>query len=259
MAEVYRFRRRVLGVLYVTLCVLLVAALFTSPVFGIRHVQVAGITTLPDVEAAAVLRATALPPNTNWLRAPVTTLTNRLRALPFVQSADVSRRLPNRVEARILPRQSRLIVKVGDSHYEVDRFGVPIRAASQEAMQRLPLVVLERPRPVHLGDPFNEDAVTAAIQILQSAQEAFPVRIAKIEVDQTDDMCLNMQDGLPILLGKADALPTKLALVRRIYAREPDVAHRLAAINLTCPTWPACTPRDADPTMLGLPMPFGIL
>ncbi len=112
---------------------------------------------------------------------------------------------------------------------------------------RLPLIVLNRPESVRPGVPFQDAALTAAIQILRSARQDSMVRIAKIEVDQSDNICLNMQDGLSIQFGQVEDYPSKYALVRRIYSREPDIARKLVAINVSCPSFPACTPRSLLP------------
>ncbi|HZP84857.1 MAG TPA: FtsQ-type POTRA domain-containing protein [Chthonomonadaceae bacterium] len=318
IAEVYRARRRVLASLYVVLGLLLVAAALTSPIVAVKRVRLAGLAGLPASEADLTLQTAAVSPGTNWLRAPVRSIEERLRALPWVRAASVSRRFPNTVEAQITARQPCVLAQTSAGLFEVDAEGVPIRRArpeiagfqaEQPPMQdaassaptvsplpsmgegagagptpfaallpaefrpyfdrdgllpnllepplfapaasvpsltgaRLPLVTLARPMTVQPGVPLNDTALSAAIDILQSAQRERLVRIAKIEVDQSDNICLNMQDGVVVQLGQAEDFAKKLALVQRIYTWEPDIARRLVAINLSSPAWPAYTPRN---------------
>lgn len=304
-AEIYRARRRVLAGLYVVLGLLLIAAALTSPTVAVKRLRLSGLTGLPASEADITLQAAALPPGTNWLRAPVRRIEERLRALPWVQSASVSRRFPNTVTAQITARQPCVLALTSAGLFEVDAEGVPIRRARPEiagkllaepsetpnaqrptpfsallpaefrpyfdsdaplpnllepprpapaapvplpADARLPLVTLSRPMTVQPGIPLNDTALSAAIGILQSAQREKLVRIAKIEVDQSDNICLNMQDGVAVQLGQAEDFAKKLALVERIYTWEPDIARRLIAINLSSPAWPAYTPRNPPPS-----------
>jgi cell division septal protein FtsQ len=324
IAEVYRARRRVLAGLYLALGLLLVAAALTSPTMSVKRMLLSGLAALPASEADLTLQTAAVPPGTNWLRAPVRSIEERLRALPWVRAASVSRRFPNTIEAQITARQPCVLVQTSAGLFEVDAEGVPIRRArpeiagfqaEQPPMQgaassaptvsplpslgegagmrasptpfaallpaefrpyfdrdgllpnflesplfapaapvlsltgaRLPLVTLARPMTVQPGVPLNDTALSAAIDILQSAQRQRLVRIAKIEVDQSDNICLNMQDGVVVQLGQAEDFPQKLALVQRIYTWEPDIARRLVAINLSSPAWPAYTPRNLTPS-----------
>ena len=55
-----------------------------------------------------------------------------------------------------------------------------------------------------------------------------------------------MRDGVAFQLGQPDDVDAKIALVNRIYAREPNIGQTLASVNLTCPSAPACTPRVAQ-------------
>jgi cell division septal protein FtsQ len=308
MAEVYRSRRRALAFLYVTLALVTLTALLTSPALSIKQIHLEGLAALPAAEADATVRAATLPPDTNWLRFAPRRMEAQLRTLPWVRSAQVARSFPNALAAQVSLRTPSVLVQTETGLFETDDAGIPIRLARREVAGRLlnlpapppasalpegflggfgvaangqalfstaakdrptafptpetlwpsapaptvatgpepilPLVVLEGPRPVRPGVPFHDPALNAAIQILHAARRDGVVRIAKIEVDQSDNMCLNMEDGLPIQFGQVEDYPAKLTLVRRIYRQEPDIARRLAAINVSCPSWPACTPRS---------------
>lgn len=242
LAQVRRLRRLTLFTLFALLGVELLAVTLTSPHFAVRQVRLDGDGGLPAVESEAVVRAVTLPATTNFLRVSSSEIEKRLRAIPSLRSAVVTRRLPNRIEAIVQKRVPLIIAQIGGQRYEIDAEGVPIRIARPERA-KLPLVTLGRERPVELGVTLNDAALREVITILQSGGTDIWGRVAKIEVDQNDFLCLNMNDGIKVQLGDTGELPKKVALIQRIYAREPDVALRLVAINLTCPDWPACTLR----------------
>ena len=66
---------------------------------------------------------------------------------------------------------------------------------------RLPLIVWQRPTVVKPGTVFNDGALQSALALSRWAQKETAVHLAKIEVDQSDNICLNMKDGIPIKFG----------------------------------------------------------
>ena len=245
-SAVRRVRRKVLITLYSVLAVEMIMTALFAPALHVRRVRVEGLNGLAPAEEAQVLSAVALAPKTNWLRAPIGRMEQRLRALPWIRTATVRRRVPNLIVADIAVRQPALLVQSGADQFELDTAGVPIRPARPGDTAQMPAVVLDRPRAIRPGVPLQDELVLAAMQTYAAFRKQPGIHIAKIEVDQSDNICLNMQDGVVVQFGNTDAFDSKIALLQRIYAREPDIAQRLMAINLSCPTWPACTPRVAS-------------
>ena len=242
-AAVRRLRRNTLSVLYIALGVEIIAALLTSPRLSIKQVAVRGTNGLPDAEAQSVQSAAKIPDGTNFFRAPVGPLEARLRKLPCVASASVSRRFPDSLNTKITLRQPVVIAETSAGQFETDAGGVAIRPARPEMENRLPHIVLQRPRDVQAGTTFADSALDAAILTLRTLKNDPALPSAKIEVDRNDNLCLNMQDGLKVRFGSPEETDAKIKLVLDIYHREPTIARRLLAVNLSCPSWPACTPR----------------
>lgn len=244
-AEVRRARRRTLLSLYGALGILCVTAVLTTPLLAVRRVKVTGTAGLLPQEADAILRAAMLPTGTNWLLAPVGKMEGKLRALGTVRDAKIARHFPNEVQAQVALRQPCALAQIGAVRYEVDADAVPIRVARSGSETNYPTIVLARPQSVRPGRTLDDAALRTSLAIVQQWQASASARIAKIEVDRNDNLCLNMQDGMKVVLGQADELSAQLTMLQRIYAREPDVAHCLLAINLSSPAWPACTPRPS--------------
>ena len=249
-AEIRERRRRTLLALYAVLGIEIGFALLTSPALAIRKVRVYGLEGLPPVEQEQTRRALEVAQSVNWFRAPLRRLREDTRSLPWVRLASVERSYSNTLFARVTPRQPFLALKVGPTWYETDADGVPIRVARPDVASRLPHVVLQQEWAIHAGYPVGDPALTASIQILQEWQQEHSARMAKIVIDQSGNICLNMRDGMKFQIGQAEDVAAKIALVKNIYARDPGIGQMLASVNLSCPSAPACTPRVAQPPPL---------
>jgi cell division septal protein FtsQ len=215
-----------------------------SPLFAIRRVHVAGLAALLPEEAALARAAATLPAGTNFFHLDRAKLESALERVPAVAGARISRRFPNRVEIAITPRAPVAILACGESRWEVDRAGVAIRP--ERAGQRLPVIDCASPENVEAGRRIDVPGVAGALAaavFCASTSHGKPLGIAKIEVDQNGDMCLNMVDSVAIRIGQNDQLDAKLALVRRIYDERPDIGAEVESIDLRFPEAPACLPR----------------
>ena len=243
-----RRRTRVLSLLAMLLGVECGAAMLTSPRLAIKAVRVTGAGSLPASEARAVLDAVAVAPGRSWFLAPRARIASHIRQMPWVRGCSIEGRFPDLLLVRVLAREPTAIAESGATRIEMDAASVPIRPARPDVAAVLPHVIL--PDGIHpqLGTRLNDPAVMAAVSVLEKHATDLPVHIAKIEVDQSDNICLNMRDTTSIELGQAEELDEKMTVVRRIYQRQPDIADSLTVINVTCPTRPACKLRAVEPS-----------
>ena len=247
IADVRRVRRQVLFTLYAVLTGEVVAAALTTPLLHIKSVQVKGAESLPAAETAQLL-STAKPVNgTNFLLAPASRIQAQLRALPWVRSAVVHRRFPHTVTVDVTLREPVAQVQTTNGLWEIDADGLPIRIVRHEMAARLPMIVWQQPTVVKPGAVFGDHALQSALSLSHWAQKETLIHLAKIEVDQSDNICLNMQDGIPIKFGPDTETERKQTLITNLYRREPDIARRIQQIDISCPSDVACTPRVVLP------------
>lgn len=249
--------RGITGALAVVLAGILLSAALGSPLFAVRRVEVTGLAALTPEEAAQVQALAVVPARTNLFRAPSGRLARALKALPWVTDATVARRLPGRLVVRLTPRVPVATVASASGRWEVDAGGVAIRATSVAAGEAnggnaaLPEISVAGPAEARPGERVDAPGVPEALKLAAeaagaaSARGAKPLPIARIEVDQSAELCLNMRDSVAIRLGQADDLSTKIALVERIYQERPDIGTAVLSIDLRCPQMPACLPRQA--------------
>ena len=106
--------------------------------FEVRHVEVHGVATGPRL---AVISAALEGPTNSMLLVDLAAARARLRALPWVADASVSRRLPDRLIVDVIERRAVALWQFQHRLAAIDRTGVPLTADRLERFAALPLVV----------------------------------------------------------------------------------------------------------------------
>jgi hypothetical protein len=244
-ADRARVRGRVLVALAAVCAVELVYALLTSPARNVNRTTIngiAGTSNLSKDEIETTRRAGALPAGTNWLLAPVGQIQKRLTSLPWVRDAHAARRLPTDIEIELDIRKPSYSLITPTGRYEVAEDNTPIRTLRRQFENSLTPIFdsyVSIPRP---GAAIADAQVCMAAQILHRTQGDTVLRIAKIEIDQTTNIWLNMSTGVRIKFGHCEDADKKIAMIRRLLSH--DQGKRFAEINVSSPDWPAGTLRE---------------
>lgn len=220
------------------------AAVLTSPALSVRRVEVTGVAPLAPEERQFVQETVQIAPGTNLLRAPAERIARALRMQPWTEEVSVSRRLPNTLEIRLTPRIPAAALETADGwRWEVDSQGRVLR--TDRAALRLPVIYMATLQTAQPGQRVEHPALAAALEIVARSSGTNPLPLTKIEIDQNEELCLNMQGDVLIRLGHTEELNGKIELVKRIYAQDRAIGERVAAIDLRCPNAFSCTPRKA--------------
>ncbi len=240
-------RNAILLGLYAVLACVLVAAIFSSPFLSLRRIKVRGADSLSPEELLSVSKAISIAPGTNVLLAPTGKIEKALAKLPYIKGSKVRRTSASSLEATLEVREPFLLVRKGAEIFESDSEGVPLRQSKPKKSFALPVVQLNPSYTVTPGVLMSDDAIQSAIQILKNAHYRQLAGIAKIDIDQNGNLCLNMADGIVFFLGQAKNIQAKMEKVRLIYLKSPHIAKRMLSINLSCLENPVCVLRPTPP------------
>ena len=240
-------RNAILLGLYAALACVLIAAIGSSPFLSLHRIKVRGADSLSPEERIAVSKAVSIAPGTNVLLAPTGKIEKSLAKLSFIKGSKVRRVSANSLEATLEVREPFLLVRKGDEIFESDSEGVPLRQTKPKKSFALPIVQLSPSYTVTPGILMSDDAIQSAIQILKNAHYRQLAGIAKIDIDQNGNLCLNMADGIVFFLGQAKNIQAKMEKVRLIYLKSPHIARRMLSINLSCLENPVCVLRPTPP------------
>lgn len=230
--------RLIISILLILLVGESVLAMLKSPWFEIRTVSVHGRKLIP---AQFVTRHTAVPERSNIFLFRTAGIARQLRRSPIVEDVSVSRRLPNTLVVRITERRADFTLSTHAKHYEVDRAGIPFRVVPQPN-PKLPVLSCKVPAAIPLGRPIKTSGFTSGMECLRLARAKKSLQVGKITVDQNNDLCLNVRDGLLIRLGQPQQLGDKLDKAERSMQLVPALEY----VDVTCPEAPALKPMQSE-------------
>lgn len=258
-------RNRILTGLYLACIVELALLLFASPLMSIRNTRIVGLendNTLTGPEVEAVKSAVKVRRGANWALAPVYAIHRRIEAMPWILHVDAHRSFPLDVTTNIEVRTPVYSLITSTGNFEMDAGNTPIRPLRSEYQHRLKPISIGYPATLRPGTPVGDMEVKTSSQILIGMKSDPLIRIAKIEIDQTHIIWLNMDNGVRIKFGHCDAVDAKLAMIHRILAADPGHGIRFSEINVSSPDWPAgrlrSDPINATESRSIVPVPSAV-
>ncbi len=216
-------RRRRLLVAGSVVVLLAVAAwvVLASPLLAVRTVQVDGTTTL---SADQVREVAGVAVGTPLVRVDTAAAAARVRQLPQVVDAEVSRGWPDRVVVTLRERVAVAVVDDAGTRSLVDAEGVLFDTITGDP----PAGVV----PVQVPHPGPDDAATrAALEALVSLPASVRAQLTSVAATTGDDVTLSLLDGTSVLWGSAEQAERKAevlaALLDQLAAGTLDPAAQL--------------------------------
>jgi cell division protein FtsQ len=178
--------------------------LWESPLFAVRGVQVDGLHSL---SAAAVRDAAGLRTGTPLLRVDLDAAAARVRRLPQVATAQVSRGWPDRVVVTVAERTPVAVVERAGQRTLVDAGGVLFDTITGPAPAGVVPLDVAAPGP---GDPATRAAL-AAIDALPGAVRA---QVTRVTAPDPTQLTLTLPGPVTVLWGDGSAAAAKAAALR---------------------------------------------
>lgn len=201
--------------------------LWASPLLAVRSVQVDGLRTLT---AAEVRQAAGVATGTPLLRVDVDGAAARVRRVPQVASAQISRGWPDRIVITVTERVPVAVVEHGGQQWLVDAGGVLFATISGAP----PRGVV----PVDVATPGPHDAATrAALAAVAALPESLRPSVTGVHATTGQDVTLALGDGTTVIWGDGDQSRQKASVLAALL----DQLHRGAlqpahTIDVSVPT-----------------------
>ncbi len=216
---------------------------FASPRLNLQEVRVSGTQRLTAEE---VSRLSGIRPGQNIFHVNLVRVSDRLRQIPFVREAVVSREFPHAVLVEVRERTPEFQVSAGEKLLDVDDQGVVFQEAAAPNPD-LPQITVPAEEIPALGRPMRPALARAVWDCERLAREE-DLELRNMLVDASGELWLNVAtfpngEGvaapLRVRVGRLAELPQKFRDIRTSLAAWPDLTSRAAYLNVMCAGRPA--------------------
>jgi cell division septal protein FtsQ len=249
------FWRRIVGFLAVLtlISVALGFALF-SPSFRIRSVAVMGTTNPALIHAIEQMNMVGQ----NIFLIDVTSYTDRVDAIPLVESADIQKTWPDQLVVNIVERLPVMLWQTQQQTYSVDSHGVVIAPASATSGAEHLLTVVDMrskavTQQVRPGTHLNEGDITFALQVFEQLPQAVGINTFSLRYVVANTQAANgsfvvvAPQGWVAYLGSArdsNPLSNRLVELQQILKKAQQDQLTLATIDLRYGLRPVFTVKN---------------
>ena len=199
------------GGLVVVLGATTVWLFYFSSVLAVSGVQVNGLDTVPS---ATIMQAAEVPLGKPLAKIDLNAIASRVRALPAVAGAQVTRSWPDQLVILVTERVPVVVVTDGSRFELVDATGVSFRSVSTRPAG-LPEALVVGPRR------------DVTIRSVVTASAALPValrgEVGSISATSPDSITLNLTSGVKVVWGSSDDSERKAEVLSVLMHREAKV------------------------------------
>lgn len=179
-----------------------------SSVLGVRTVDVTG--TRGDT-SAAVRDIAAIPEGQPLARLDTDAITDRLMALPQVESVSVQRSWPSTVRIAVVERTPVALVDLDGAQWLIDSHGV-LFAQVTTPPPGIPLLEVERASA-------QDRATLAAVQVIGVLPADVRERLARVSAATPDSVVLHMVGGRTVIWGSAENSERKAIVLAGVFSQ----------------------------------------
>jgi len=183
---------------------------YNSDLLRVQEVKVRGVSHLTEsyvIQRSGILGANILTLNTSEVEA-------RLRDIPYVDTAKVSRGLSNRVYIDIVERQPAIVWVSSGSKFLVDSSGKVLEEVS--ATPRMPLLEANTKGDVHPGSTLDPKLVASTLTLFSGLPEDIRASVEKVKYTPGVGYEVISSAGWTAVVGDDDRLEAKVAILSKI-------------------------------------------
>lgn len=201
--------RRALAVLTVVGLIAVTIALYASPVFRVRNVEITGTTTLDPQTVKNLVEVDGQ----SMLFVSFDDAQKQIAALPLVASVKFERELPATVRVVITERAPWGLWVVGADTYVIDPEGVVLPVPPP---QGLPVIAVTSNAVLKPGDRVDVDAVRLTQALAARVPQEIALNVSGVEWSQERGLTLATDAGYRVVIGDSENIDYKLSVWKSI-------------------------------------------
>lgn len=214
-----RLKRVALVVGAVLALSVLISTVRNAEVFRITSVEVTGTTR---VDVAAVREMADIPPDATVFTVSEDDVRARLVLDPWIEDAQLARRLPSTLVIELVERVPAAVVDTGTEFWWVDAQGVVLGAASLDTTATTVMVRgIPDFEPV-AGERSTSETLSNALAVLKGISPELRAGVRSVSAPALLETALITDGGVEVMIGEAMRLEEKSQLALRILAEEGE-------------------------------------
>ncbi|TDD61095.1 FtsQ-type POTRA domain-containing protein [Kribbella antibiotica] len=198
---------------------LVVWLFYFSAAFAVQGVRVSGADTVP---VATIEQAAAAPLGTPLAKVELSAIATRVRTIPAVADAQVTRAWPNKVVIVITERVPVVVVTDGTRYELVDATGTSFKTSTTRPTG-LPEAKVTGPR--------REQTIRSVVTVSAALPEVLRGQVGSITAASPDSITLNLGGGVKVVWGSSDDSARK-AEVLTVLMKRKAVVYDVSAPDL---------------------------
>lgn len=199
------------GGLLVVLGGLAVWLFYFSSAFAVAGVRVTGLDTVPS---ATITQVAAAPVGTPLAKVNLDAIADRVRTIPAVADAQVTRAWPDQLVIVVTERVPVVVVTDGNKFELVDATGVTFRSVPTKP-DGLPEALVVGTR--------REVTIRSVVKVSAALPAALRSQVASISAGSPDSITLNLGSGVKVVWGSSDDSERKAEVLSVLMRRKAKV------------------------------------
>ncbi len=197
---------------FVLIILLAAYVLLQSPLFLIKKVDVRGNSRLT---AGEVVRVSGIVTDVNIFKADLKKGAERIKTLPLVKEAEITRKYPGTVIITVRERVPVAMVVVDGNFVELDRNGYYLRQGKAGATG-LPVITGGPVKSAGPGRPLEGQGLDTALEVVESIPAELCAALSEVHVAGDGCVTLYTLDRVECRLGLPKELDTKGSYVLQV-------------------------------------------
>ena len=226
--RIRRIKRAITTVFGIALCALAGFAGYTfanSSFFDISEIAITGNRTVSRDEIISLAK---IRYGTNILRCSGSQVAQRLKVQPYIESAEVSRVFPSKIEIRVKERTPMALINADDRYFILDENGYCLTEVGVATAESWVLPGIRcNPRVASLtpGERSDDTGAQAALSLIKRLDPYFIENIYEIDAPSAEKLSLVNREGLRVFFGQAEDLDRKLRDYEDVLIKNAEICN----------------------------------
>ena len=182
-----------------------------SPFFSIQRIGTAGQKHLASNE---IIQDSGLTAGTNIFKANLEQAKKRLLSIPWIEGVEIRRQLPHTILITVKERQQSAMLWTGQHWLVLDPNGICIDSVNSSHLYDLPIITGIKPETTDPGKLISSNPLLQPV--LASLDLSVENFFSEINISDGNNLVAYTRDNVPVLLGKCQDLPSKLATAQSL-------------------------------------------